>query len=453
MSDDTVVHNYGPEFQKQVLKLMLLDYKFGFKACAYLREDFFTGELRWFFSKIRDFYDQFKHAPNAMVLGQMVLRHGDSAPVYEAIRQEIEALDILPTKDYIKREITGFIRANVFVGAYKHAASLYNTGSKEDAYKFTTQKLKELQEVDFERERYSTFEDHTHVLELARTHKTNSIRTGIIAIDTAMGGLAPQTWTTFIGASSSGKSMICPNLAFMAAEDNYKTFVTIHEDEEIPTKLRYLSRFSLIPINKLIQPQNYWTQEDREAYEIAVVKLNKFVRLRFMYGTESFIENVADAARLMKHEWDFNLFLCDYGQCLKSRAYRSMDDKYGVQEHIYQELKQTCLELNVAGAGGAQTNRLGHKVNKSGADFLRMTDVGESWGICKKSSNVITMNRSDSDIKNNRITFLLDKCRNGRSPVAVQCVSYYEACMTHIPSSSHQVEINVDGRNEEEAAQ
>jgi len=74
---------------------------------------------------------------------------------------------------------------------------------------------------------------------------------------------------------------------------------------------------------------------------------------------------------------------------------------------------------------------------------LRMTDVGDSWGICKKSSNVITINRSDEDIKNNRITYLLDKCRNGRSPVAVQCVSYFESCMTHVPMETHQTEITM----------
>jgi intein/homing endonuclease len=38
---------------------------------------------------------------------------------------------------------------------------------------------------------------------------------------------------------------------------------------------------------------------------------------------------------------------------------------------------QICLELSIAGAGGAQLNRLGHKVNKSGTSLIRTTDVGD----------------------------------------------------------------------------
>jgi hypothetical protein len=81
-----------------------------------------------------------------------------------------------------------------------------------------------------------------------------------------------------------------------------------------------------------------------------------------------------------------------------------------------------------------------------------MTDVGDSWGIAKKSSNVITMNRSAEDMVNNRITFLLDKVRHGRCPVAIQCVTDYSRAIVYDQDPINQVEISVtDGPSASDA--
>jgi hypothetical protein len=246
-----------------------------------------------------------------------------------------------------------------------------------------------------------------------------------------MGGMLPQTWTTFLGSSSAGKSMICPNLAKFNAMAGKRTFVTIHEDEEGPTKLRYLACFSGIKYNRLLIPRSMLTDEEREVLRLADDMLKEYVVLRFMYGREAFLENVQDAIRQFKKEWDFQLYICDYGQCLGSKQFKNRDNKYDIQGFVYEQLKQVCMELNIAGAGGAQVNRTGHSLNKRGTDFLRMTDVGDSFEICRKSSNVISINRSDEDALLNRVVFLLDKARQGRAPIAVECSSDYSKCQTH----------------------
>lgn len=439
---------YGPHFQRVVLHYMLKDYTFCQKACVFLTEKFFTGELEWFFRKIKDHYETYKTKMGSEDLVHEIRKHGTDAQAYENERQLICAQSHDFSFDKVKKELTGFLRANEFISIYREASQLFNTGSHNNAYDYTKSKLEDLLKTDFEDSRISKFGDSEQVCDQAASQSQNAIPTGIHFIDEAMGGgLMPQTWTTFLGGSNVGKSMLCPNLAYHAAKAGKKVFVTIHEDEEIPTKIRYLSRFSGVPINALAQPRHSWTPEVALKVKEADVFLEKHVRLQFMYGKDCFIEDVTDAIRIQKIEWDLDLMLCDYGQCLKSKKYKELSDKYGLQEYIYSELKQACLELTIAGAGGAQTNRIGHRMNKSGSSLLRMTDVGDSWGICKKSSNIITMNRSDEDVQEHRITFLLDKNRSGRCPVANICKTDYGSSITHIEHAGvnqREIEIEVD---------
>ena len=50
---------------------------------------------------------------------------------------------------------------------------------------------------------------------------------------------------------------------------------------------------------------------------------------------------------------------------------------------------------------------------------------------------MVTINRSDSAAANNRIVFLLDKARQGRCPVAVECVSDYSRARAFYPPGRH----------------
>lgn len=435
---------YGAEFQRSVIRLMMLDYGFCSKVSFYLKEDFFSGELQWFFRKAIEYFKKYDALPTEDMFIKEVWFQSEPQK-YENIRSQIMAEQPLANKAWIKEEVTGFIKCNLYISGYQEAAQLYNIGNKDAAYEKTKQKVDELMKVDFMEEKVSRFGDSKILLDLAAKQKTEAVPTGISPIDAAMyGGMYPQTWTTFLGGSNVGKSMLCPNLAYAAmALAGKKTFVTIHEDEEIPTKIRYLARFSRVPIMKLWMPAEHRTDEENKRIEEADEYLKKFVTLRFMYGADGFLENVTRAAKMQHIDDPYDLFLCDYPQCLKTKAFKNIDNSYAVQEYIYQELKQLCLELGIAGAGGAQVNRTGHKVNKSGADFLRMHDVGDSWGIAKKSSNVISINRSNDDVTKNRIVFLLDKVRNGRAPVAVQCETDFSRAITY-KLGEGQAEIDLD---------
>lgn len=440
MSESRSVMNHGKAFQRSIIRLMTIDPVFCAKAVQFLKPANFSGELSWFFGIIQDQYRG--GMPTMESLSARILEHKtEKQPEYYKELSEVFA--ITPHAPEIKRQMTDFCRANIFVETSRKAADLYNSRSHDDAYLLVRERVEELLKIDFESDRNVRFGDGREVAEKMKLQMQNAIKTGIHAIDDAMmGGLYPGTWTTFLGPSNVGKSMLMPNLAYHAVQQQKRVFVTVHEDEMLPTKMRYLSRFSGIPFNTLIN--GFWnlSAEEQKKFDEADRILKEHVVFQFMYTHDAFVERVADEARSLMRVWRFDLYLCDYGQCLQSRAFKSIESIRLVHEHVYHELKQLCLELDIPGAGGAQVNRQGMVMSRTGADWLRCTDVSEAFGIVKKSNNIITMNRSANAVGENRMVYLLDKVRMGHCPVAVSCVTDYSRCNTH--KSDQQQTIPID---------
>jgi len=434
MSDEFKKHmRFDRAFQHSVLRLMMLDHQFCHRSCEMLEPAHFIDRLSWFFTKIKDWYSEHGQMPTREVLSADI--HSQPIAKQQEYYNDLDAITaIKPVPEKIKRSMTDFVRCNIFVEAATTAASQYNNGKRDEAFAYVRGKMEALYNADFEDDPFSRFGDAQSVMAQAEFEVKNAIKTGIHAIDDQIGGMSPGTFTVWLGASNAGKSMLGPVLSKQAAKIGKRTFVTVHEDEEVPTKIRYLACFSDIPISTLMYGGHSLTDDEKARLAEADRLLKEFVVLRFMYTTQATIENVMDVARGLMRDWPgneethpadgFDLFICDYGQCLTSTQYKSGEMRH-LHEHIYHMLKQLCLELKVAGSGGAQVNRNGMAMNRAGSDWLRCTDVSEAYGIIKKATNVITINRSNDDMINDRIVFLLDKARNGKCPVAVECVSNF----------------------------
>lgn len=433
---------------------MMRDPVFCLRCVEELKPGNFVGELSWFFETIRILYRG--RLPTKEEISADISKHSrEKQDKYYKILDNICTLDVDPKR--IKAEMSAFIRGNIFVEAANEAIMLYNSEKHEEAYALVQKKIDRLNRVNFGEDIAVSFGSAQDDLLRLSTQRANAIRMGIDDIDKALGGgLLPGTWTTFLGASNAGKSMMMPNIALAAARQGKKVFVTVHEDELEPTKARYLSCFSGIPYNQLTLGYATLTTEERRLVDEADKLLRDHVKIKFMYTKDATVERVMDVAKQLMVEWPFDLYLCDYGQCLMSADFKKLDSIRHLHEHVYHLLKQMCLEMNIAGAGGAQVNRSAMAKNKSGADWLRSTDVSEAFGIIKKSSNVITMNRSAKDMQNNQIVFLVDKSRHGVTEVAVECVSDYTRCRVYLQDPltqnnvSHLIGQGPDDREEHE---
>jgi replicative DNA helicase len=444
--DDPNVMKYPPAFQRGVLKLMLSDHRFCHRCCEILQPGHFAGNLSWFFTQIKEFFEENGVLPPDSALSSDISKHNDVKKEieYEQTLKDIWA-EVVSPRD-IKNKMTEFIRANLFVSITKKGVSLYNRPeTRLEAYQFFKEEADRILNTTFEDDRFSRFGDAESVLDRLMFERQLAIPTGIHLIDQSMGGgLMPGTLTTFLGASNVGKSMLMPNLAYFAVKAGHKVFVTIHEDEENPTKARYLSRFSGVPFHRLAYGYGSLTAQEMVKVNEADAILKENVVMRFMYTAEATVEYVMDTCRALQREFPFSLYLCDYGQCLSTKEAKGLREVRHINAHVYFMLKQLALEMNIAVVSGAQVNRNGMQMNKAGTDFLRMTDVSEAIGIALKSSNLITMNRSDDNKKANRITYLLDKVRNGKCPVAVSCDTKFECATTHHDAPGAQGEVNIN---------
>lgn len=431
--------HYGIEFQRSVLKLMLDDYVFCSKVVEFAKSNDFAQPLDWFYSKIRELYETLQKCPTRADLSVEIATQGES----EMVSYQMELDKIMASQVDVRTilsEMTGWARLNLFVETSYETVEKVKKFQFDEAYLILAEKSFKIGTFSFEKDKFVSFGDGVDVINKMAAQREGAIQTGIRAIDEALGGgMFPGTWTTWLGASNAGKSMVNVMLAFFAAKQGKKTFITIHEDEELPTKMRYLAGFSNIEYNRLLFGFDKLTEEEVVRFNNADHILKEFVKMQFMYSNDATIEAVCDAARSVMKQWPYDLFICDYGGCLSSKRFKDLSNARLVQEHVHFELKQLCLTLNVPGTGGAQVNREAMNKNKAGADLLRMTDVAEAIGIIKKASTVITMNRSAKDIENDRIIFLLDKSRGGITNMAVDCITDFSKCRTHLPKEDHRV--------------
>lgn len=422
---------FSEDFQFSILKLMILDDFFLVKASSHIKEEYFNNKyLAWAFRAICKYHEDYHKSPSISTLENEARKYEvEKQPAYfKVLEQILQSKSVEP--EYVRRELTGFIRRNIFVESHKAAANLYNSKNTEGAFEFTRKKMDELLKVDFEKDDVVDFGAVMEDLRKAEESKTLAVPTGIDIIDDAMnGGMAPGTLTTLLSGTNAGKSMALINMGYWAFRAGKKVVSIHHEDEELPTKLRVYSRLTRIPYNKLLSGEGNLDSDEIEKLKIAAAAVKKRWQMTFMYGAETSVEDVRDWLRLKKKEFDFDLVIDDYGQFIRTR--RTTEGERFTQAIVYRTLKQIALELNVSMLTCAQGNREAQKVSKKGLEYLKSTDLAECFEIARVSSNVITLNRSDDQQNKNQLVYYLEKQRSGIVGVAVKCFTDYSKCITH----------------------
>ena len=450
---------FSEEFQYAILNLMMTDDVFLAKCSIFLQEEFFNNRyLAWVFRAIRNYYNDYKVPPVFGALENEAKKHDPDKqrPYFEVLNKAVQKSDIDP--EYVRKELTGFVQQNKFVDAYKKVANLYNSKNTKSAYTFMKEKIDELIAVDLEEDDMVDFTEIRQYMEEASEQKRTAVPTGIGPIDQAMhGGLTKGSLTVLLSATNTGKTMALINFLYHAVCAGKKVIFVEHEDERNPTTLRIVSRFTGIPYNKLLCP-NLLTDSENGMIDHIIERLGEKPKLdpearkimfKFMYGPDTSIEKLCSWLRLKKKEFDFDIFICDYGQFIKTdERTNNIREKDII---VHKKLKQIGLELDIAVLTCAQGTREGQRINQKGSDYLRLTDISECFDIVRRATNVITMNRSDEQASRNELIYYLAKVKHGKNNIAVKCETDYDRCMIHDPDRMWVVsELNPMLANEED---
>jgi len=111
----------------------------------------------------------------------------------------------------------------------------------------------------------------------------------------------------------------------------------------------------------------------------------------------------------------FDLVIVDYPGKLKSKVSGKNSSQHEEQGYIYNRFVELALIHRFHAVLPVQTNREGYKAanrkDGEGGQVVDQAHVANSFGIAQVASNVITINRSPNDIRNNRIKYYISKTR------------------------------------------
>lgn len=343
--------------------------------------------------------------------------------------------------DEIKKNLTGFARANLFKETMVQAGEQYKSRFYDKAYIWTKEKLDEITKTDFDGDLLAM--DLTSPgdwLFKEDKRKDLAISTGCAALDEALGGGLFRGETTAIMApTNTGKTTAMVTMVRHSLVNHKKVMLITHEGRPEAIRLMVLAALTGFPRRELA---SLWMNGGRKQIEIAAKLMDEYLTfIPYVLTGKMYIENVAneiikrceEAKRAGK---PYDLLVDDYPKKLRSKSRAgSKDIAYRAElAEIYDQFNHLAAELNVHALVAIQTNRQGSKQNRGTVDvdqYLGMEEIDESFGVAQNMANIITLNRSSNDAKANILSYSIAKSRNDQTDIAVRTRTKYDSSLTH----------------------
>lgn len=138
-------------FQRSILRLMMVDASFALKALQWLEPGHFTKEsLGWLYSWMQWYWREYQTKPTDTALRDSMRSLSQS----QAMRfgSEIElviALGSVPDSEYVKAQLTEFIKQAIFATTHQDSAARFNAGKRTEAYDSMMRAMERINDVDF----------------------------------------------------------------------------------------------------------------------------------------------------------------------------------------------------------------------------------------------------------------------------------------------------------------
>lgn len=444
---------FSMSFQYALVRLMLEDETFFLQASKYFKNNVFETDILWFwYEVIRDHYREYNKLPGDIVL------HTELKKISEEDREQYKTILLkilsapLEEKDYIRHHLRTFVKANLFASFYDDVADLYNKRNPEEAYSFIEKTSEELNAVNFEEDDTFTPNDIMNVLNHHAKDVGKKVKTGLKAVDEALGGGAGAGEVfTVLARDGIGKSMFLMNVGAIALMEGKKVLHIHCEGKKVQPILRYCSRCCWIEYKKVLK-NNFNSdelmkiQQWKENYGNNLL-IKPFLGLEKVKGGKKYTNTIQDVIQYCSEtykKFPFDVVIIDYGDKLDTR--NKTEAKRFVYEDVWRGMESIAAEFNVPVYTASQAQR----IRGSGTKPLKRENIAEAYDKSRLSAFVMSINRSSSEIKDNKIRFLLDKDREGPTNVTVICSSDYAHCCTHILENQVNEEKNDEEDIEEE---
>jgi replicative DNA helicase len=358
--------------------------------------------------------------------------------------------------DPLVNELTDWLKTRHYSKYAAISSKLFNQERYEQAYVEMKKMIRELDAIDFENDQEKSFEDYMQQFENNKKQNLEGGLTfGLTMMDRLLlpegtsGGLLPGDTTLLLAPTNIGKTTTMITIIRHNLEKGKDVLFLTHEgrEEDIMDKLWC----SILGVNKATL---YDICSDTKRMEEGLKKFKAHLTYVPYNKAGATIEDVEtlirrkQEQRIAKHGKGYDLVVDDYPSKLSTvQAKQGNFQPRHIETHVYNTFVQLALEYKFHCLCAIQTNRTGSKKNRGfknkwedegeSSRLLTMEDVAESWGPMTIATNVISINRDERAVANNRVTFYICKSRSSETGFAVLCESKYSQATTHDDKLGH----------------
>lgn len=244
---------------------------------------------------------------------------------------------------------------------------------------------------------------------------SNTIKTGFVDLDKAIGGFSAGELVVIGGRPSMGKTQLLVNLSLNISQVHPVLYFTFDLTESILAH-RFLSSLSEIAIDKILQHE----LADNEKAKLNTLEKD-FAKYK-IFINDSMNKSVsalkAHCEKQVQHH-GIKVIVVDYLQMINSNRYRN--NRELEVSHITRELKNIAKDLNVCVIAASQLSRAVE--SRGGSKHPQLSDLRESGAIEQDADKVIFIYRAEyyglTEDENNNNTagiaeLIIAKNRNGK---------------------------------------
>jgi len=345
-------------------------------------------------------------------------------------------------------ELTNWLQARMLYNSVKEIEVHYQKGQFDQAIGVTRRFVREVDRANFgAQDRPIDFTDFGFFDE-EEIEAQNALTFGNDVMDQLLlkkrveggGGLVRGDLTVIIAPTNVGKTTFCTTIARHNVMRKRNVLMITHEGRKGEIVEKFWCGFLGVNAAQLTKMRR--TPEGHRKLLVAAKIINRYFKFVPMVHTGQTVEEVvAKIQRLQDQQVaeygeGFDLVVDDYPAKLNTNAFKKGSEQWRHKiEEAYQYFADLGLEYNWHTVAPIQTNRIGSKVNKrqKGEEkrLVTLEDVAESYGSMTVAANIVSLNRSPEDERNNIVTFLIDKSRGNAKGVAVVTKSAYDNAITH----------------------
>lgn len=346
----------GQGYQMSLLKIIILDKKYGDTIIDYIEPNYFdNNSFKFIIQHVREYRDEYNTLPSFDALKQKILSETTNSTL---VRSHIDTIDniishVIETGDAesIKKRAINFCRQQNLSKTLIDVEKIIKDGDFEEYNKIEKMIQNALQVGVVNTDVQDVFDDLNHVIRL--DHR-EGIPTGVTGIDDVLkGGLAKGELGIILAPTGTGKTTFLTKIANTAFNENFNVVQIFFEDKIDNIKRKHYTLWSGIA------PDDQALDREETIRLVNVAKsrsLGNIKLIKLPSDSVTISEIKSKLRKLIADGFNIDLLIIDYVDCIVSEK-NSGGEEWKGEGSVMRGLESMCSEFDIAIWTATQGNR------------------------------------------------------------------------------------------------